>query len=202
MKYISNNELTLTNTVPQLVACRTSDLQLAYKWTHCVHTALAGSTTVGVGHAFVHICRRRTTVTVCEITGGRGRWTEGIWLWSGGEADSRSSWWTRPGRNSSPWLAHPCSLTVTMMGINESAADVRQQKNTKLTKEVILMSRSLRHSRKLHVLLFACMKITTQKASCAVVRVPEKTSHSFLWSKYNVKVIFKFILRRSIRNAL
>lgn len=86
MKYIRNNELTLANTVPQLVACRTSDLQLAYKWTHSVHTALAGPTAVGAGRTFVHICRKRTRVTVFEKTWGRER--ETMWLWGGGDRPS------------------------------------------------------------------------------------------------------------------
>lgn len=106
MKYIRDNELTLANTVPQLVACRTSDLQLAYKWTHSVRTVLAGPTTVSVGRTLVHICRGRTRVTVCEMTGRRGTRTEGAWLWGGGKADS---------------------LIVTMTELNESAAHERRQ---------------------------------------------------------------------------
>lgn len=31
MKHFRNNELTLANTVPQVVACRTSDMLLTYK---------------------------------------------------------------------------------------------------------------------------------------------------------------------------
>ena len=107
MKHFRNNELTLANTVPQVVACRTSDMLLTYKWTHCVHTVLSGPTAVGVGGTLVHICGRKTRVTICKMTGG--------------EAASR--WQTGPPCN--------CSLIFTMMELSEWTSAKKYQKTNK-----------------------------------------------------------------------
>lgn len=160
MKDIRNKELTLTNTVPQLVACRTSDLQLAYKWAHRVHTALAGPTAVGAGRAFVHICRRRTRVTVCEMTGGRERETGGgcmtmRWRWSrlSEVIDGQDLYVIVPHW---PWLS-PWQSSMSQQQMDVSKKRKKKTRQT-LTKEVIFTCRSLRHTRKLHVLLLPGLK--------------------------------------------
>lgn len=162
MKYIRNNELTLANTVPQLVAGRTGDLQLAYKWTHCVHAVLAGPTTVAAGCALVHICRRRTRVTVCEMTGRGGDYEVEV------KQTHRDHWWTRLVCNSLP-------PTATMMGLNESAADGRQQKNTEETnKGSHCYIQEFEAYQEITCFAFACMKITSWETARRDCTLPFK----------------------------
>lgn len=69
----------------------------------------------------------------------------------------RGHCWTGPVCNCST-----LALTITMTELNESAADGCQQEKKKtqqkITKEVIFTCRSLRHTRKLHVLLLPGLK--------------------------------------------
>lgn len=147
MKHIRINELTLAKTVPQLVTSRTSDLQLAHKWTHCVHTALAGLATVGTSHALIHICRKRQR-WLCVRQREGGKTTGGARIWCGGElADGRVSCIILPLCSGSP--------SVTEIELSELATDGQQQ-NFKW--KVSLMCKNLWQNRKLQVFAFAYMK--------------------------------------------
>lgn len=58
MKQMKRNELTLTNTVPQLIAGRTRGPQLAMKRAHRVDAVLVGAAAATAAGALVHICRK------------------------------------------------------------------------------------------------------------------------------------------------
>lgn len=59
MKWMRRNELTLTNTVPQLVAGRTGGPRLAMKRAHRVDALLVGVAAAAAAGALVHICNDR-----------------------------------------------------------------------------------------------------------------------------------------------
>lgn len=143
MKHIRINELTLAKTVPQLVTSRTSDLQLAHKWTHCVHTALAGLATVGTSHALIHICRKRQRwLCVRQREGGKNM----MWRWA--------CWWTGPVHNFAPVLR--LSECHRDRSCHSELATDGQQQNFKW--KVSLMRKNLWQNRKLQVFAFAYMK--------------------------------------------